>query len=206
MFDSGIKAADLIQSLKNEIDVAYPITGDMYVQWLNSTEQLLYSEIIKEQGIIDIEIPEDGSDIINLAKLSVPEDENNIRFEDIYMVLINGMQMTKTNISTGELIDKTYFKLGGNVKYHYSDETETIRIIYHVKPKLKTVTSPDDEISAENVMIPIEFIELIKSKIRAEAYKIANENVFAGNWANEYNVLLENFKVWIAGRNAEYGL
>ena len=49
MFDSGISAADLIADIITEADVAYPITNRSYVGWLTALEQLIYSEIIKEQ-------------------------------------------------------------------------------------------------------------------------------------------------------------
>lgn len=57
-----------------------------------------------------------------------------------------------------------------------------------------------------NVMIPIEFIELVKSKLRAEAYMIENEYTPAANWMNNYNVLLENFKQWLSERAATFGM
>ena len=49
MFDSGIKPSDLIEELKGEIDIAIDIPNSTYVDILNSVEQLLYSEVIKEQ-------------------------------------------------------------------------------------------------------------------------------------------------------------
>lgn len=49
MFDSGIKPSELIDELKNEIDIAIDIPVSTYVNLLNSVEQLLYSEVIKEQ-------------------------------------------------------------------------------------------------------------------------------------------------------------
>ena len=50
MFDSGISVKDLIEELKTtEVDIALEIPNATYVSWLNSLQQLIYSEIIKEQ-------------------------------------------------------------------------------------------------------------------------------------------------------------
>ena len=49
MFDSRITAKDLITEIQNEADIAPDISTESYIQWLNSIEQLLYTEIIKEQ-------------------------------------------------------------------------------------------------------------------------------------------------------------
>ena len=50
MFDSGISVKDLVNELKtSEIDIALEIPNAIYVSWLNSLQQLLYTEIIKEQ-------------------------------------------------------------------------------------------------------------------------------------------------------------
>ena len=49
MFDSGTTAKELIEAIQNEADIAPDIPEDSYIQWLNSVEQLLYSEVIKEQ-------------------------------------------------------------------------------------------------------------------------------------------------------------
>jgi hypothetical protein len=36
-------------------------------------------------------------------------------------------------------------------------------------------------------------------------YKIANEDGLSAKWLSEYNVQLENFKVWAAERMTRYG-
>lgn len=49
MFDSRIKVTDLIAQIRDEAEISYEVSEASFVQWLNSVEQLLYSEIIKEQ-------------------------------------------------------------------------------------------------------------------------------------------------------------
>ena len=79
-----------------------------------------------------------------------------------------------------------------------------IKLIYHIKPKMIKVNE-NDEIQDGNVMIPIEFIELVKSKLRGEAYSLENEYGPASNWLNNYNILLENFKQWLSDKTQQFG-
>ena len=58
----------------------------------------------------------------------------------------------------------------------------------------------------DNVMVPLEFIDLVKAKLRGEAYKLANEDVLSAKWLNDYNILLENFKMWISEKNSNFGI
>ena len=58
----------------------------------------------------------------------------------------------------------------------------------------------------EHVKVPAEFIELVSAKLRGEACKLANEDALAAKWLSDYNVLLETFKTWIAGKQPSFGL
>ena len=61
-------------------------------------------------------------------------------------------------------------------------------------------------IDNSNVMVPLEFIDLVKAKLRGEAYKLANEDDIAAKWLNDYNILLETFKAWISEKSSNFGL
>jgi hypothetical protein len=71
-----------------------------------------------------------------------------------------------------------------------------------VKPELKTISN----YASKYVMLPIEFIDLIKAKLRGEAYKYANEDNLAAKWLNDYNVLVETFKAWLSNKQPEFGI
>lgn len=202
MFDSGISAKALIAELQSEVDVALPITNSTYATWLNNLQWLLYSAIIKEQN--DLIITEPQEDVIQLANLDVSDNEAPIRFEDIYAVYADTTQLIKTSITSGFVFPDCFYKKGDNLAVKMQKTPNFIKLIYHIKPKLIKVNE-NDEIQDGNVMIPIEFIELVKSKLRGEAYSLENEYGPASNWLNNYNILLENFKQWLSDKAQQFG-
>lgn len=201
MFDSGVTLREAVAELKTEVDIAVPVPNYSYVQWANALEQLLYREYICEQGELTVADGEaHGS--VDLEKLT-PKGEATIRFEDVLAVFSGKIQLIKTTLGGAQVFNDCYYKRNGLLEY--KTNADMIKIIYYVKPELKTVDS-GDIIGSGNIMLPIEFIELLKAKLRAEAYKIANEDAIAAKWANDYNILLENFKVWIEGKKPEFGM
>lgn len=203
MFDSGISAAELISELKEEIDVALPIPNKYYVQWLNSLEHLIYTEFIKEQN--EIILTDITQNPIEISSLSVGDNESDVRFEDIYTIYADNHQLIKSTLTSAQIFMNTWYKAGEDIGYHVFKPPEEFRIIYFVKPKLKT-TDENDNISEQNVCVPIEFIDMVKAKLRGESYKLANEDAVAAKWINDYNILLENFKVWISTKSSQFGM
>lgn len=204
MFDSGIKAKDLIADLKNEIDVALPIPDSYYVIWLNETEQLLYSEVIREQQISE---PENGDKRILIKDLPLHDsaEEDSIRAGDIYTIYADGVQLTKVNRAVAHLFKNIYYYDGKYLEIvTQADSVGTIRLIYFVRPIPKKIAN--GLISEDTIKLPPEFISLISAKIRGEAYKLANEDAIAAKWLNDYNALLENFKMWISNREPNFGM
>lgn len=200
MFDSGIKAADLIEQIKDEADIAISIPDANYILWLNAVEQLLYTEIIREQGKIEIDYTSDN--VIDIDSLSVSDDENKVRFEDIYTIYADNTQLVKSTLASGVIFPNTYYKINNNIGLNLNVKTKKIKIIYFIRPVLKT----ENNISKEYVKVPVEFTELVKAKLRGEAYKTANEDAFSAKWINDYNVLLETFKAWVQGKQSNFGL
>lgn len=200
MFDSKINVQDLIKQLNDEADVALPIPDESYILWLNALEQLLYSEFIQEYGKIELDSISD--EIVSIDTLKVPNGENGIRFEDIHAVYADEKQLIESTVASGVIFPDTYYKIQNNIGLNLKQIPDKLTIIYVVRPELKTA----DNISSKNVMVPVEFIDLVKAKLRGEAYKIANEDSIAAKWLNDYNFLLENFKSWISSKQSKFGL
>lgn len=203
MFDSSIPASTLVTDLKDEIDIAPSIPNRAYIMWLNSLEQLLYREIIKEQKCITVKSP--INNCIDLSEIPIGSDESRIRFEDIHAVYADNTQLIKSTLSSGAIFPNTFYKTGNNMEFNTDESVSLLKIIYFVKPALKTVNE-NDAIGEGNVMLPVEFIDLATAKIRGEAYKTVNEDSLAAKWINDYNILLENFKAWMADKAPEFGI
>lgn len=196
MFDSGKSVNELITELKDEVDIALEIPDTTYIGWLNRLEQFCYSEIIKEQREITVSNP---TTPVLLSDLTVSEAESPIRFEDIYAVYADGVQLMKTTLASGQIFPDTFYKHNDKLGFNSPYMTRELKIIYFARPKIKASKTG-------NVMFPVEFMDLVKAKMRGEAYKLANEDEQAGKWLNDYNVELENLKVWCNNRASQFGV
>ena len=204
MFDSGVFVKDLVAELNAEADVALDIPNSAYVDWLNSLQQTLYTEIIKEQKktvLTDL-----SSSPISIDTIGDKTVENTPRFEDIYAVYADGVQLMKSTLTSGVVFPNTYYKDNNNIGYNTDKIPSEMTIVYIVKPLLVTMTSHGNINESCKVMLPIEFIELAKSKLRGEAYKLVNEDGLSAKWLNDYNVLLETFKVWVTDKSPNFGI
>lgn len=56
MLDSGKSADELIKEIIDEVDVATPTSEQTLVDELNGLERLLYSEVIKEQAVEEVDL------------------------------------------------------------------------------------------------------------------------------------------------------
>ena len=139
MFDSGVTVSELIESINAEADISYDIPDESYILWLNSLEQLLYREVIKEQNehLFDI----DGapfSGVLPLVNVKKNENEDVIRFEDIHAVYSDDTQLIKSSLASGVLFPDTYYKISGGVGLNLvNTKPNKIKIIYFVRPAIK---------------------------------------------------------------------
>ncbi len=204
MFDSGISVKNLVEELKTEVDIATEISDATYVQWLNSLQQLLYTEVIKEQKKIALKTSSNNK--IDISSISVENNENRPRFEDIYAIYADDIQLIKSTVTSGVIFPNTFYKDNNDIGYNTKDVPNELTIVYIVKPAIVTTTSHGNISEGINVMVPVEFIDLVKAKLRGEAYKLANEGELSAMWLNDYNILLETFKAWIAEKAPNFGL
>ena len=196
MFDSGKAVALLIYEIQAETNIAPEIPESTYIDWINTLEQLCYTEIIKEQREIEIQYP---TSPISISSLTVSEDEEPIRFEDIYTIYADHVQLTKTTLTSGQVFPNTFFKKNNDIGFSVDSAVKNMKILYFVKPKVKNLL-------VGNVMLPVEFIDMVKAKLRGEVYKLANEDALASKWLNDYNVMLDNFKTWCNNKSSQFGM
>ena len=211
MFNSGIKVKDLVAELKNtEVDIALDIPNLTYVTWLNALQQLLYREVVKEQRKWVFSSPFQNP--ISILSIKPQTGENQPIFEDIHAVYADKCQLIKSTLSSGVIFPNTYFKDNNDIGYSIQAEPDNLTIVYYVRPAIIEVSDVYDEatkdylIDESFVMIPIEFIDLVKSKLRGEAYKLVNEDGIAAKWLNDYNTHLETFKAWVIEKYSTFGL
>lgn len=202
MFDSGISVKSFIQDIKSEADIAPDITDAKYISWINALEQVLYSDIIREQRKVDIEVLNSEGEYINKVPIETDENEADVRFEDIISVFKGDTQLIKTSLLSGGIFNDCWFNNGGVlwVNTTFKNEDDTITVFYHVRPAEKS--SANEEV----INLPAEFMDLMYSYVRAEAYKYANEDALSAKWQAEYNARLEIFKAWVDARRPSFGM
>lgn len=198
MYDSGITVQSLIDRVISEADIALPISKDTYISWLNGIEQLLYSELVQEQK--KTSVPVTSQTELAITRLTPSSGEAQPRFEDVFTIYHNDVQLIKSAFSSGPIFPNTWYQSGNNIGLNLADTAGTLQVVYYVRPALKAT------VSSGNVMVPVEFIEMVTAKLRGEAYKLANEDALAAKWLNDYNTQLEIFKVWLANRRAQFGM
>lgn len=198
MFDSGITARALVERARSEIDIAPIILDTSFVGWMNTVEQLLYTELIRElrkQSITD-----NASSPVTIARIAPGVGEGVPIYEDIYKVYADGKELIPMTMVGGYVFPTRdcYWKSPEGIEYSLlNDNTpDVIDVFYFVRPKLKTIT--DEEICEDNIMLPLEWIDIMLSRLRGEAYKLVNEDGISAKWLNDYNNLIEQFKVWLA--------
>lgn len=204
MFNSGISVKALVEELNAEVDIALDIPNNSYVQWLNSLQQLLYTEVIKEQKKITLKTSNENT--ISISSIAVDIGEDNPRFEDIYAIYADDTQLIKSSLTSGVIFPDTFYKDNNNIGYHTKTVPDELTIVYIVRPALITTTSHKNINETDVVMLPVEFIDLVKAKLRGEAYKLADEDELSAKWLNDYNILLEAFKVWISDKSHNFGI
>lgn len=205
MYDSGISANDFINQLADEIDIAVPVPRSVYIDCINTAEQLLYSEMIREQAE-QIIVPKTELDsLIDLSALPVAADEDNMQYEDIHCVYIDDRQLIETNLTSGEIFPDSYCKDKGMLRIHTREKPEKLRLTYFVRPVIRTV-GENNTITGGNIHLPVFFMDLIRAKVRGEIYMLVGEYAHAANWLGVYNAQLENFKAYIQMHTPSFGL
>lgn len=203
MYRSGITAESLIARLRTEADITVPVADISYFVWINTVEQLLYSEYVKDYRRADV-VPT-SENMLSLGDISHSDLEGDVRFSDIYRVYADGSELLPVTLSGSSIIERNRFwdNGDGTIGYDYFEGStpNKVTIVYFARPTLKSEVNKSNEIC-----LPPEFIELITSRLRGETYKLVNNDVLAQKWLETYNNYLNEFKIWISERESRvYG-
>lgn len=199
MYDSGISVKNVVSMLEGEVDIASAINPETCARWISSLEQLLYADIIKFYRSYDISLENDG---FELSSLTASNETIAPTFDDIVKVYCQEEELVKCGaIAAYQFKDDKaiYWQEGNTVKVRLFGNSSEVHVITKVRPKIKN--EQDDE----TVKVPYEWLEMILSKVRGEAYKLAGDDAQAAKWLNDYNVQLESFKAWINERQKWFG-
>lgn len=205
MYDSGISAAELIDEVREEADISAAIPLSAYVRWLNSAEQLLCSEYIKEEKTVTV-TAQDG--IISLVDIAAAAGEDGVCSDDVTALYGDGREIIWTTAESAYVFsgggENYYVKSGDSLILYLTDEIQQFTVVYTVRPAAKYISG--NTAAGGNICLPPEFTEIVASKLRGESYKLSNEDALAAKWLETYNSLLDDFAAYLARRRSgRYG-
>ena len=133
MFDSDIFVSDLISDVLSSADISSPVSENVIIESYNRTEQLLYSEIIKEQALASGFLAESGIYDFDLASVS-KDGAAQLRYEDIVSCYVEGKELTPTNLNSVKTMRNSFCKHDNNLCIHSNGGP--IEIVYNVRPSI----------------------------------------------------------------------
>lgn len=206
LYDSAVTTADFILGLRDELDIASIIPDSAFIRWLNTVEQTVYTELIREMRSVHLTVDYVYGDTpsFSLSDIVPSDGEDPVIFDDILKVYVDGIELDRVSLISGVTFDNLgmYYIDGGRVMVKTLVPASEVTVIHVVRPVKKAVEN--GELPRETVKLPAEWLEIAASRLRGEAYKLANDDNLAAKWLNDYNLYLEQFKVWLK-KNKVYG-
>ena len=204
MFYSDISAGVLVQDIENELNIAPHFPASTFAGIINSVEQLLYSEIIREIKGVDCSSIVSADGIIDLSQIPVGDGEDHVKCSDVTRILLsNGSVFTdliRLDADEAKINGYKYFyTLHSPDKISVNNDYINYTVFYVIRPKPKTVTG--NFFIPDRIYLPDEFIPLLSARIRGELCKLIGDDNQAAKWLNDYNTYLDDFTLFINGRN-----
>lgn len=200
MYHSGVTVGELIVEMQKEVDIAEVVPASAYYRWISSLEALLYSDVLlfdRQASLAAV----DG--FLDLSLLTVGEGERTVLFDDVRKVYLDGEELTRSGRVGAYQFDEEksiYYpdENGIRVSVYGEGGDETYDVIWRVIPAPKKG-------DGDEVMLPVEWIDMVMARLRGEAYKVANDDEQAAKWLGDYNTQLTSFREWAAVRGQRYG-
>lgn len=206
LYDSAVTTADFILGLRDELDIASIIPDSAFIRWLNTVEQTVYTELIREMRSVHLTVDYVDGDTpsFSLSDIVPSDGEDPVIFDDILKVYVDGIELDRVSLISGVTFDNLgmYYVDGGRVMVKTLVPASEVTVIHVVRPVKKAIEN--GELPDVTVKLPAEWLEIAASRLRGEAYKLANDDNLAAKWLNDYNLYLEQFKVWLT-KNKVYG-
>jgi hypothetical protein len=203
LYNSNISARKLIENIAEEADVTISVDSDSWYRWINAVEQFVYTEIFNQHTVKVFNYSEIANDTISLSDgFSVNDGIAVPDFDDVVKVYADDVELERTGVVAAFVfVDKPlyYTDYNGNIVIKPCFPAKNITVIYRIRPEIK------DETTDNNINLPIEFVDMLAARMRAEAYKLSNDDAQGAKWMADYNTQLEMLKVWASMRNNKYG-
>ena len=203
MYHSGFFASDIIETVRSETNDNSSVSEVYFCNWINGVEQLLYSDVIKEQRFCEISF----KDRIEFGELPIEAACEDVpRFDDIkhiYGITADGKKVefeyaTAESVFRGVQRDNSYY-FNGHTIHISAKGYDKLIVLWVARPCPKRVMGGK---ILGSIMLPPEFIEMVYCKLRTEKYRLTNDDALCAKWAEEYNYHLLNFKNFIEARRS----
>ncbi len=200
MYHSGVTVGELIAEMQEEVDIAGIIPAAAYYRWVSSLEALLYSDVL----LFDRQATLSAVDgFLDLSQLPVGEGERAVLFDDVRKIYLDGEELVRSGRVGAYQFDEEkiiYYadRDGIRVSVYGEGGDETYDVIWRVIPAPKKQ-------DGDEVMLPLEWLDMVMARLRGEAYKVANDDEQAAKWLGDYNTQLASFREWAAVRGQRYG-
>ncbi|MBE7045944.1 MAG: hypothetical protein E7396_00865 [Ruminococcaceae bacterium] len=223
MLIGNVTVKEFVDEMTDEIDVSLPqIKKKQYYDWINAELFHIYSSAVRCIGVnqyktstlmidlnkpylgdgLDFDIGFDPYDPIKPEFENCSEDIDTIMYEDICKVFsLTGNEYARSTY--GSLMAKGnrfYYKVNGKLVVNLYESDGIYKVMFYMRPKKIT------EENAEEYIIPLPdgFLDVIRARIRMEAFMLAGNVSMANAWSDQHILLFEELKKWYAQREADY--
>lgn len=203
MFKSGITVKELIDQVQNEVDIAIDVGNDAVLQSYNGLIAGLYRDIVHSEKV------ERYTDFSDVKYGKTITWEANHGSEGVYRVYTEDLfELEKVNPSFALVTDRMcWFTSGAKQITLRNFDEDACLVVYHEMPEEMDYKKKNDNdellIEKTYVPVPIDFIDMVKAKIRGDMYNISNDDDLAAKWYNIYNARIEDFKIFISENRTE---
>ncbi len=193
MYDSGITVNDLIDILNMESLMSSDY-APVWTRAVSTYEQMMYQSYIGFYRETVLDVSDNGE--YPISSLVGGTGEDSVRFDDIVRVFADGRELTRCGVLSGGQFEgdkEMYIAYDGVLKVYLQQGAEGIRVIWRIRPKIKTSPS-------EHIMLPYEWLDLFLDAMRCYCLRLRNDKERLALWERSYASNLALFEKWCKER------